>query len=343
MMSSEKQLLNRILEESKKLPRKVKLMEVCGTHTVNIFRSGIKSLLPENINIVSGPGCPVCVTPDYAIDNAIEVAKEGVTVLTFGDMVRVPGTHSSLEKTGNYKVFYSPYEILELHKDIERGVVLCVGFETTAPMLAWVIKRVKELGIKNLSFYVLHKLIPPALEALTYDSDIDGFILPGHVSTIIGARAYSFLKKPSVITGFETEQILRGLLVLIKMLQRGEESVVNAYAEVVRDEGNTQAVEMMYTVFEESDADWRGLGPIPRSGLQLKKEYEHLDAEKIYSFKRQGVIEQGMCRCGEVLKGKITPVECPLFGNGCTPENPKGACMVSAEGSCAAYYRWYNT
>lgn len=339
MKNSEKHFINWITKTAKKLPS-TKLMEVCGTHTVNLFRSGVKSILPPNIEIVSGPGCPVCVTSDYAIDNAVELAEKGVTILTFGDMVRVPGTKKTLEEVGGYKIFYSPSEIFDLLPETGEAVVLSVGFETTVPMLAWVIKETKKRKIKNLSFYSLHKLIPPPLKIIDEQSVIDGFILPGHVSTIIGRKAYDFMKKPGVVTGFEPELILRGLYVLLDLIAHGRNEIINAYSEVVREEGNKEALDMIYSVLEPDDADWRGLGRIKDSGLKLKAEYADFDAVKRYSLPKEGVIEHGPCKCGEVLMGFITPDECPLFAKQCTPDNPVGACMVSVEGSCAAYYRW---
>ena len=339
MKNSEKHFINQITKIARKLPQ-TKLMEVCGTHTVNIFRSGVKSLLPSNIEIVSGPGCPVCVTADYAIDNAVELAKKGVTILTFGDMVRVPGTKETLEKVRNYKIFYSPTEVFDLLPDSGEAVVLSVGFETTIPMFAWVINEAARRKIKNLSFYALHKVMPPPLKIIDEQSVIDGFILPGHVSAIIGSKAYDFMTKPGVVTGFEPELILRGLYILIDLIARGDNSIVNAYGEVVREEGNKEALDMIYSVFEPDDTDWRGLGSIEGSGLKLKDKYAEFDAVKRYSLPTKGVIEHGPCKCGEVLMGYITPDKCPLFAKQCTPDNPVGACMVSSEGSCAAYYRW---
>jgi len=336
--------LKRIIEGikviSESLDREIRIMEVCGTHTVNIFRFGIKTLLPENIKIISGPGCPVCVTPDFYIENAVNLAKSGIRILTFGDMVRVPGISSSLEEVGNYEVVYSPFDIFGKIKNSKEYVFLGVGFETTTPLVAWLIEELKRRRIKNVSVYSAHKLIPPPLEILDKESRIDGFILPGHVSTIIGRKAYLFLNKPSVISGFEAEDILQSIFMLIYLIKNKKKGVLNQYKRSVRENGNLEAKKIIYDVFESVDSVWRGLGMIKKSGLEIKKEYKDFDAEKRYGLKEIEERKETGCRCGEVIKGEIEPVDCPLFAKKCTPERPLGPCMVSSEGTCSAYYKY---
>jgi len=332
----------------------ISLMEVCGTHTHSIFRSGIMSLLPENIEHLSGPGCPVCVTPNKYIDTAIAYSRLGDTIITtFGDMIKVPGSTSSLEKEkasgGTVKIIYSPLEGLEIAKNNpdKKIVFLGVGFETTAPLVASTILSAKDENIKN--FFVLsgHKLIPPAMTALLESKEIkiDGFICPGHVSVIIGEEPYRPIAEkygvPSVIIGFEPIDLLEGIEMLIKQITKQKKpSVENQYKRVVRSEGNKKALSLIKKVFDVTDDTWRGLGVLPKSGLSIKKTYSKFDAEKNIRVEIEKTKEHPGCICGKVLCGTKKPYECKLYGKACTPENPIGPCMVSSEGTCAAYYKF---
>ncbi len=335
------------------LGRGIKIMEVCGTHTVAIFRHGIRALLPEDITLLSGPGCPVCVTSIEDVDRAIALSlQRGVILATFGDMMRVPGARLSLyharSEGAGVVVVYSPMDCLETAKrNPDRDVIFFgTGFETTSPSVAATLVEADNLGIENLYLYSCHKLVPPALRALLEDSEteIDGFILPGHVSTIIGSGPYEFIaseyKVPSVITGFEGPDILEGILMILDQLLEGRAEVQIQYRRVVRPEGNPRAVELIERVFRPADTHWRGIGTIPRSGLDLREEFTHRNARVHFPVEVPRAEEPKGCRCGDVLRGKRLPPECPLFGRKCTPEHPVGACMVSTEGSCAAYYRY---
>ncbi len=314
---------------AKGLPE-ITIMEICGGHTNVIMKYGIRDLLPKNIKLISGPGCPVCVSSQEDIDFVIELAKKGIPIATYGDMMRVPGTISCLEdeKAKGAKIIevYSASEIIGM-KDV---VFFGVGFETTAPMTAYLLSK----GIK---VYSAHKLVPPAIAALMKgDVMIDGFINPGHVSTVIGSDVYQPVV-PQVITGFSPEQILRGLEVLLAMIRKGEKKVMNAYPEAVKREGNRKAQELIASHFKVGDSRWRGLGIIKDSGLQVRDS--SLDAKKLFKVELPQQKETG-CRCGDVLRGILEPSRCPLFGNSCTPDEPIGACMVSSEGSCAISYRY---
>lgn len=350
-------LVEFIKRGAERLPKEIRLMEVCGTHTVAIFKSGIRALLPEKVKLISGPGCPVCVTPHEEIDMAIELSRNrDVVLLTFGDMMRVPGTSHSFQEAraegADIRVVYSPLEILEIaeresHKTV---IFFSVGFETTSPLIAGVLQMAERRGLDNLFIYPCHKLVPPAIEALLNDRDvrIDGFILPGHVSTIIGTGPYGFIKEryhiPSVIAGFEPEDILQAIAILINNILLGKEDLVIQYTRSVRPEGNKKALEILNRVFEPSDAWWRGIGMIPLSGLRLKEEYSKRDILFRFNLKPTYKDKSPVkgCRCGDVLRGIIIPPECPLFRKTCTPEDPVGACMVSTEGSCSAYYKYYS-
>ena len=332
--------------------RRIRLMEVCGTHTMNIRRFGIHNLLPPDVELLSGPGCPVCVSDNSYIDQAIELTKfDDVIVVTFGDMVRVPGSYESLESArsagGDVRVVYSPLDALGIARENpdKKVVFLAVGFETTVPTISATILRAEDLGIGN--FYVLpgHKLIIPALEALlSGDNEIDGFILPGHVSAIIGVNAYREVlerhKVPGVVTGFEPVDILMGILMLLNAIKDGRFLLGNEYTRVVSDEGNRKALELIWRVFEPEDTPWRGLGVIPMSGLKLRDEFSHRDIRSVVHIEPPPPREHPGCRCGDVLQGKIKPDECPLFDTVCTPDNPVGPCMVSSEGSCHAYFKY---
>lgn len=351
------QAIERIAPQSK-----LTFMDVCGTHTVNIFKFGIKNLLPPTINLISGPGCPVCVTSAEDVDSAIEISRLPDTILlTFGDMLRVPGSHSSLEREksrgGDVRVLYSPLSALEICKKnlSKRVVFFAIGFETTSPTIAATLAQAKRKRIKNFFIYPSHKLVPPAMEVLLDggDANIDGFICPGHVSTIIGSRAYEPIARrysiPCVITGFEPLDILQGIYILLKQVMRIKNSGCNARVEVqykrcVTRDGNTIAKKILSEVFKIADAKWRGLGIIPKSGLILRKEYLSFDIRsrpfRVVHGRERPTPDAKQCRCGEVLRGIINPQECRLFAKVCTPENPCGPCMVSSEGTCAAHYKY---
>lgn len=331
----------------------VRLMEVCGTHTVSIFRNGIRSLLPDTISLISGPGCPVCVTAQQEIDTFIELSKiDNVIITTFGDLIRVPGTDASLQdmraEGRDIRVVYSTVDALEIARQHpEKEVVfLGVGFETTTPTVAAAIQTAEKRGIGNFSVCCAHKLVPPALDALVGGghADIDGFLLPGHVSVIIGTDAYQpFFDQyriPCVIAGFEPLDILRSILMLVKMLESDEQALLNAYERAVTPSGNQKALDIMHQVFEPADAVWRGLGPIPESGLTIRDTFGNFDAGKKFKVDVKHAEAPKGCACGRILTGKLSPPECPLFKNGCTPSNPVGPCMVSTEGTCAAFHKY---
>ena len=346
------ELLNELRERLRgmKFKKEIKIMEVCGTHTMQIHRFGIHQMLPEGVKLISGPGCPVCVTPNEYIDFAVELARAGYTVATFGDMIRVPGSYSSLEKVraegGDVRVVYSPMDAYEMAKEGGKLVVfLAIGFETTAPSIAATLLRAEAEGVKN--FYVLPggKLVPPALRALSADPElrISGYLLPGHVSVILGRKDYLFLKElgiPGVISGFEPVDILQSIILLLGLIKEEKAEVVNNYPRAVREEGNPRAKGMMWEVFREGDSRWRGLDLIPKSGLFLREKYMGRDGFKVFDISPPEPRENPACRCGDVLKGLINPPECPLFRKVCTPENPIGPCMVSSEGSCSAWYKF---
>ena len=332
----------------------VRLMEVCGTHTMAIFRSGIRSLLPETICLLSGPGCPVCVTAQGEIDAFLALAREkDVIVTTFGDLMRVPGSGGSLQKERargkDVRTVYSTFDALEIARsNPDKTVVfLGVGFETTAPTIAASIVMAQQQNIKNYAVYCAHKAVPPALTALL-DSDavrIHGFLLPGHVSVIIGKNAYRPVVDrfhiPSVIAGFEPTDILHAVLLLVRQIESGSARLQNAYRRAVTDQGNVKAQEMMADVFDVTDAVWRGIGVIPGSGFSISDAYADFDAARRFDIEVETVEEPGGCACGDILTGRKTPPECPLFKKRCVPENPVGPCMVSSEGTCAAYYRYH--
>jgi len=349
--------VNRTIEAIQELMvsigRAVKLMEVCGTHTVAIFRHGIRDLLPKEIKLLSGPGCPVCVTSIRDVDTIIEIARHHDTIVTtFGDMMRVPGNRQTLFQAkaegGDIRIVYSPLDALKLaEKTPDRNVVFfATGFETTSPLVAGTLAEAESKGIRNFSIYSVHKTVPPALKALLNapEVQIDGFILPGHVSTVIGLKPYAFLAadyhKPSVVTGFDAMDILNGVLMLLRQIAGNRAAIENEYAKVVKEEGNPRAVALLYEFFEPEDAYWRGIGILPDSGLKLKEKYSHRNIMNIYRVSVPDGREPKACSCGDVLKGIKIPTDCALFGQACTPDKPVGACMVSTEGSCAAYYKY---
>lgn len=331
----------------------VNLMEVCGTHTVAIARNGLRDVMPPNVRLISGPGCPVCVTANRDIDTAIEFSRQpNVTVATFGDMMKVPGSYSSLAREkaegADVRIVYSPLDALSLaEKDPHRHVVFIgVGFETTVPVIAAAIRRAQAAGIENFSVFSAHKTVPGALSVLVNDPDvrIDGLILPGHVSTIIGLEPYRFLAEdfhvPGVITGFEPVDVLQGIWMLLRQLAERRAEIEIAYGRGVAAEGNSTARKLIEEIFEPTGAEWRGIGLIPGTGLGIKPSFSAYDAEKRVPVSPPEPREIKGCQCGEVLRGVTLPYECKLFGRGCTPEHPIGPCMVSSEGSCAAYYRY---
>lgn len=331
-------------------------MEVCGTHTVSIARYGFRSILPDTIRLLSGPGCPVCVTHDEDINKALALSQiENVIITTFGDMMRVPGTHASLHDQKaegmDIRVCYSPLDSLQIARENpdKEVIFIGVGFETTVPIIGAAIMQAAEEGITNFSVYGAHKTMPNALEAIVSDPDIclDGLILPGHVSTIIGKKPYEFLAKdyhiPGVITGFEPIDILRALIALITMAQNKTARIVNSYPRGVRDEGNIAAQKLIAEMFEVEDVLWRGLGVIKQSGLTIAKKYESYNAEKRFDIPKIPSLKKTGCKCGDILRGIMAPDMCPLFGSSCNPEHPIGPCMVSSEGSCAAYFRFNET
>ena len=329
-------------------------MEVCGTHTVAIFQSGLRSLLPESITHLSGPGCPVCVTHESEVNAFLDLAgRDGVIMTTFGDLMRVPGENRrNLKKAmadgARVKVVYSPFDTLKLAKENPDDLVVFigVGFETTAPTIAGTMKMAREQGIHNLRVLCFHKTVPTALDALLADQaiNLDGFILPGHVSAIIGVEPYRFIaekyNKSAVVTGFEPLDILQSLSQMIDWRNKGEAHVTNNYTRIVGEQGNPKAMEVMYEVFEPCDALWRGIGMIPGSGLEIRPEWEEFDAKKEFGIVIEDCPPLAGCKCGEILKGIKQPDQCPLFGKACTPANPVGPCMVSTEGSCAAYFKY---
>jgi len=338
---------------SKTLGRPIKLMEVCGTHTVEIFRHGVRTVIPSSITLLSGPGCPVCVTSIRDVDAAISIAKRpGVVLVTFGDMMRVPGGEQSLMEArsegADVRVMYSPMDALKLaQQEADRQVVFfATGFETTSPLIAGTVVAAARQGTKNFSIFSSHKTVPLALKALLDSPDVkvDGFILPGHVSTMIGLKPYEFVareyRKPSVVTGFEAEEIILGITMIMRQLAGGQSRIENAYPSVVREEGNPRAMAILNEVFEPADAYWRGIGVLPGTGLRLRGRYRDFDAESRFHPETTGVSEPDLCSCGDILRGVKVPTECPLFGTGCTPDSPVGPCMVSTEGSCAAYYKY---
>lgn len=348
-----KMLLGLIESLAKKISRSINIMEVCGTHTVAIFSHGIKSLLPHNLNLLSGPGCPVCVTSIKDIDKVIAISHiDNIILCTFGDMMRVPGGRKSLSEAkaegADIRVLYSAADCLDIasREKNKKVVFFSSGFETTTPSVAATLEQADLLGLDNLYIYTTNKLVPPALDFLLQTDGvyIDGFLLPGHVSTVIGAKPYEFLsekyKMPGVITGFGAEDILSGIAMLLKQILEAKAVVEIQYKGAVIESGNQKAIALMYKFFEPCDGYWRGIGIIPQGSLRLRKEYNYRDAEHVFNVKVPEVSEPAGCQCGLVLKGVKTPRECPLFGKICTPQSPIGACMVSFEGSCAAYYKY---
>ena len=329
-----------------------RIMEVCGSHTMSIARYGIRQILPENVRLISGPGCPVCVTDAAYIDAAISLTERDINIATFGDMLKVPGSSRTLADArgagGQVHVCYSPLDAVRLAKENPETeiVFLGIGFETTVPPVISIIKKAKKEKLTNISILTAFKLVPPALEALAEDKDVavNGFLLPAHVSAIIGVDAYrGFVDKyriPSVIAGFEPLDILLGIKGLLEQLEGSRADLVNQYDRVVKKQGNRIALNLIHELLQPADASWRGIGTIPRSGLTLREEFSDFDASKKFSISTEGGEPDLRCRCGDVLRGIIFPDECPLFNKECTPLFPVGPCMVSSEGSCAAFYKY---
>jgi hydrogenase expression/formation protein HypD len=335
--------------------RHYKFMEVCGGHTHTIYRHGIEQLLPDSIELVHGPGCPVCVIPMGRVDDAIHVAEQdGVIFTSFGDMMRVPGSHgdnllAAKARGADVRMVYSPLDALEIARgEPDRAVVFfAVGFETTAPSTAVTLLKAQALGITNFSVFCNHVTIVPPLKAILDSPDLrlDGFLGPGHVSTVIGNRPYRFVPrdygKPLVTAGFEPLDVLQSVRMLLQQLHDGRCEVENQYTRIVRDEGNPRALEILAKVFSlRPHFEWRGMGFISQSALQLGEAFAAYDAELLYDVPGVRVADPKSCQCGEVLKGVIKPWECKVFGTACTPETPIGTCMVSSEGACAAYYNF---
>lgn len=350
-----RKLLDRLERALEDVPGKsMRFMEVCGTHTVSIFQSGLRSLLPRGIVHLSGPGCPVCVTHDAEVAAFIEMAeKQDVILTTFGDLLRVPGPGGkslkhAMARGAQVKIVYSPLESLQTARDNpdKTVVFLGIGFETTAPTAAGTLLAARAQNLKNFCVFPLHKLVPPALDALLSDPDcaVDAFLLPGHVAVITGTRFFSFLRDrwqvPSCVAGFEPADILLALCLLAEDLRDGRHGLHNAYPRAVNEIGNTRAQELVAQVYEPRDALWRGMGTIPSSGLGLREDYLDMDASTRLGVPLRKTRPIAGCRCGDVLKGRISPNECPLFAKACTPLEPVGPCMVSTEGSCAAYYKY---
>ncbi|MDH7485853.1 MAG: hydrogenase formation protein HypD [Anaerolineae bacterium] len=333
--------------------RPVQFMEFCGGHTHAIFRYGLRQVLPPTVRLRSGPGCPVCVTANGDLDRAIALARlPGVILTTFGDMLKVPGSHGSLQTAraegADVRMVYSTLDALQMAREHpDRAVIfLGVGFETTAPTVAAAILQAEAEGLDNFTVLSLHKLTPPATRAILDAGEVNlsGIIGPGHVTTLIGSRAWEFLPQEygvgCAVAGFEPLDILRAVAALVEMAEDGRPTVVNAYSRSVRPEGNRAALEVMERVFEVGEADWRGLGRVPVSGLTLRPEYARFDAALAFPVQPGPTREHKSCRCGDVLRGTIEPPDCPLFRRVCTPAHPIGPCMVSAEGACAAWYQY---
>ena len=345
-----KKLLERIHKRSHKPAR---LMEFCGGHTVAIFKHGLRQLLPGNIEMLSGPGCPVCVTASADLDKAIALGHlPDVIITSFGDMVRVPGSRSSLQQArsegADVRIVYSAQDALTIARDNpEKSVVFIgIGFETTAPTIAASILQAEQEKLDNYYVLSLHKVCPPIMKAILDLGEVrlDGIICPGHVSAIIGSHPYRFLADDyhiaCAVSGFEPLDILLAVDRLVEQIESGQPRVEITYRRGVKPEGNQPALRLMETVFEVGDANWRGIGVVPASGLQLKPQYEKFDAEKNFVIDAGPTHEPGGCICGSILRGVSTPPECKLFRETCTPEHPVGPCMVSSEGSCVAYYQY---
>ncbi|HUJ11046.1 MAG TPA: hydrogenase formation protein HypD [Verrucomicrobiae bacterium] len=348
-----KTLKQSIDDVARRIGRDIRLMEVCGTHTMVAFRTGLRQLLPDSVRLISGPGCPVCVTDASYVDAAVEICRRPhVTVATFGDLMRVPGSESSLDREraagASIRVVYSPSDALLLARESpsQHVAFLGVGFETTAPAVAWSIWRAARDHVDNFSVLCAHKTMPRVMDRLLRDQQIkiNGFLCPGHVSVITGASIYQFIceqyKIPCVVSGFEAWDIMKSIAMLLSQLADGRAEVEIEYSRSVTEHGNKTAQRLVEDVFEPCDASWRGIGAIPGSGLAIRETYAQYDAAKALGVKFTEAHVNPLCRCGGVLRGVSTPLDCRLFGGACTPAHPVGPCMVSTEGTCAAYYKY---
>ncbi|KKR20558.1 MAG: Hydrogenase expression/formation protein HypD [Candidatus Moranbacteria bacterium GW2011_GWA2_39_41] len=344
MKLDKQKLLQSIQEKAKEIGRPLRLMELCGTHSQSIAQHGINSLMPKNVKLVSGPGCPVCVTDQTDVDVMVGLALAGIPVAVYGDTMQVPGNLMSLEEArrngADVNVVYDITEAIKMSQEKTGLVFFGLGFETTTGMTAWAIQQ-------GLIVYSAHKIFPPAMSALLANKQIkvDGFINPGHVSSIIGTKVYEQFKIPQVVTGFDGEGMLSAIEMLLTQILENKAIVQNVYTDLVKKDGNPKARKLIAEVFEISDAHWRGLGEIKKSGLKIRKKYKKCDAEFVYAeliakIKKEIKPKPSACKCGLVLQGLIESQECPLFGKVCTPDNPQGACMVSVEGSCNVEFRY---
>ena len=340
-------LKDKIIEISK---QDISIMEVCGTHTMALAKNAIRTLLPPNIKIISGPGCPVCVTAQGEIQAAINLAsKEDVIIATFGDMVKIPGKKKSLSDFKNVKLIYSPLDALKIAiKNPNKEIILLgIGFETTTPLIAATILQASKQKLNNFSVLPMHKTVPVALEAILDDPDskIKGLILPGHVAAITGRAYFDFIKKynvSGVVAGFDALDIMECIYMLVKLHNDNKTDVINNYKKIVSEKGNTTAWSTMLEIFEPSNANWRGIGNISQSGLTIKSAYKQFNALEKFNLQIEDIPEPEGCLCGKILTGKVVPTDCGYFKNGCTPSTPIGPCMVSSEGTCAAHYKYYN-
>jgi hydrogenase expression/formation protein HypD len=354
-MSDERELAARLVagieKAAARIGRPVRIMEVCGTHTVELRKQGIHSLLPPSVILISGPGCPVCVTPTGYVDNALALVESGKAIVaSFGDMLKVPGsTGRSLSSAASERVrlVYSPSDLLEIARASPLPVVfLAIGFETTIPTIISALADARDKSLHNLFLYTSFKTVPPAIHFLLANPEhgIDGFLLPGHVSVIIGEEAYAFLGqaggRPGVVTGFAALDMLMGILLVLRQVAEGRNEVENAYGRAVKPGGNPRARELMERMLTPRDEAWRGLGVIPGAALGLREELADADAERAFSLPRAADIEVPGCICSQVVAGMAAPTSCGLFGTRCTPDDPVGPCMVSSEGTCAAYFRY---
>ncbi|MBA3725487.1 MAG: hydrogenase formation protein HypD [Armatimonadetes bacterium] len=343
-----------VIEIAAQIERPIKLMEVCGGHTHTIYKHGIEDILPAGVDLIHGPGCPVCVIPMGRVDDAIAIARNSEVIFTtFGDMMRVPGSKGSLldaqSEGADVRMVYSPLDALKLAKGNpdRRVVFFAIGFETTAPSTALTLLRARADGVENFAVFCNHVTIVPAIKAILDSPDLrlDGFLGPGHVSTVIGTVPYRFIArdygKPVVVAGFEPLDILQSVYMLAKQVREGRSEVENQYTRIVREEGNPRAIQVLEETMQlRPFFEWRGLGFINQSALALRPEFAGFDAEHIYSVPGVRIADPKACQCGEVLKGVIKPWQCKVFGTACTPESPIGTCMVSSEGACAAYYNY---
>ncbi len=345
-----KKLVERINRRSSK---PIRIMEFCGGHTVSIFKYGIRQLLPDTIEMLSGPGCPVCVTANADLDKTMALAQlPDVIITSFGDMIRVPGSYSTLQRAKaegcDVKVVYSAQDAVQIagHNPDKSVIFIGIGFETTAPTIAASILQAEEEKINNYYVLSLHKLSPPIMKAILDMGEVrlDGIICPGHVSAVIGSYPYQFMPDnyniACVVSGFEPLDILLCIDMLVNQVEKGQYGVEIAYRRGVKPEGNRQALKLIDTVFKVDKADWRGIGVVPSSGLIIKEKYSKFDAEKNFTIKLEPARETKGCLCGSILRGVNTPLDCTLFRKSCTPEHPVGPCMVSSEGSCATYYHY---